>query len=336
MNPVLVNLWRGSAIESRHRGAVAVVDSKGQLVYGLGDIDRAEFPRSSIKFLQAIAFVESGAVEHFSLTDRHISLSCASHNGEAVHTDLVSEWLETIRCGNDDLECGAELPLHPDTQFELIASGAAPQRIHHNCSGKHLGLLSTVKYMGESTKDYRLINHPAQRRWFDILESLAEIHIADLPWGYDGCGIPALALPLHRMAFAMAKLANPNGLDKARVTAIERITAAIAAEPYMIAGASRLCTALVKLTGKDVLVKTGAEGYYTAVLPRLGLGVALKADDGHKRASQVMLGEVLLRLGAITQEQYQALAEYVHPDLTNSRGEVIGHAEPSSEWLAYG
>ena len=93
MNPVLINRWRGNAIESRHRGAVAIVDSSGRLMGALGDVQRSIFPRSSIKFLQAIPFAESGAVEAYGLDERHIALACSSHNGEPIHAGLAQDWL---------------------------------------------------------------------------------------------------------------------------------------------------------------------------------------------------------------------------------------------------
>lgn len=332
MNPVLVNVWRGNAIESRHRGTVAVVDASGHPVFSLGDVQRAEFPRSAIKYLQAIPLIESGAAYHFELTDQHISFACASHNGESIHTDFAKAWLTHIGCTADDLECGAEMPSNPEAQFELIAAGATPRRYHHNCSGKHLGLLTICQHLGEGVMNYRLYNHEAQRRWFDVMESMANVQLHSAPWGYDGCGIPTVALPLQRVALAFARFADPAGLSVQRQAAIERITASVAAHPYMVAGRDRLCTALMELTGKSVLVKTGAEGYYTAVIPAKGLGIALKIDDGNERGSQVAMGAVLEKLGVLTADQLRALADYVNPDVTNSRGEVVGRLEPSSAW----
>ncbi|MBX2825701.1 MAG: asparaginase [Gammaproteobacteria bacterium] len=333
MNPVLVNVWRGSSIESRHRGAVAVVDVQGRVVFSLGDIQRPEFPRSAIKYLQAIPLLETGAADHFELTPKHISFACASHNAESIHTDFAEEWLSSIDCTTDQLECGAELPGDPDAQFKLIASGGTPRRYHHNCSGKHLGLITTCKHMNESLQNYRLYQHPVQQRWFDVLEALASVKVQQLSWGYDGCGIPTLALPLQRVALAQARFADPSALSSERRSAIERIIESVAAHPYMVAGKERLCTALMELTGKSLLVKIGAEGYYTATVPGKGLGIALKIDDGNHRGSQVALGAVLEKMNLLSAEQSRQLAEYLNPDVTNSRGEVIGRLEPSSEWV---
>ena len=332
MNPVLVNQWRGNAIENRHRGAMAVVDTSGRVFASLGDVQRAVFPRSAIKFLQAIPFVESGAIEAFGLDDRHIALACASHNGEPIHAGLAQDWLERIGCSVDDLECGAELPLHQATQFELMSEGRGPQRVHHNCSGKHLGFLSTCKQKGEQTHNYRLYNHAAQKRWFDVIENTSNSRMNQMAWGYDGCAIPTIALPLQRIALSMARFGDVASFDSARRAAVERIHAAVATHPYLVAGKERLCTALMELLAPDILIKVGAAGVYTAVLVRHGLGIALKIDDGHDGAARVALGAVLSHVGVLPSDKAQALSEYFLPSLNNSRGETIGRYEPSSDW----
>lgn len=332
MNPVLVNLWRGNAIESRHRGSVAVVRSDGQLLMSMGDVMQHTFPRSAIKFLQAIPFVESGAVEHFALTDRHVALSCASHNGEDVHVDMVSEWLQRIGCNADDLECGSSLPMHEGTKYDLLSAGQGPTRLHHNCSGKHLGLLSTCMHTGDSTEDYRLYSHAANQRWFDVIESMSGSLVMQLPWGYDGCGIPCLALPLQRVALAMAKFSDASGQSTERTNAITKIQSSVAAHPYLVAGKDRLCSELMQLLAPKVLVKVGAEGCYTACIPEHGLGIALKMDDGQDRGARVALGAVLKKLGFVDDNIVIELEDYLQPQITNSRGEKVGRAEASSEW----
>jgi L-asparaginase II len=92
-NPVLVEAWRGDALESFHRGAVAVVDGDGTLVASLGDIERPVFPRSAVKLLQALPLVESGAADRFDLDDEELALACASHNGEPAHTRSAAAML---------------------------------------------------------------------------------------------------------------------------------------------------------------------------------------------------------------------------------------------------
>lgn len=332
MNPVLVNRWRGTTIESRHRGAVAVVNAAGRAVLSLGDVQQPVYPRSSIKFLQALNFVKSGALEHYELDDRHVALSCASHNGEPVHVDLANDWLDTLKLDLNDLECGAELPSHRATAFELMGEGRAPTRAHHNCSGKHLGMLSTCVHEELGLQNYRLYQHSVQQRWFEDMERFCSIRTVQLPWGYDGCGIPTLAMPLQRLALGMARFGDPSSMPVTDQDAVAKILAAITAHPYLVAGKERLCTDLLQHMAPKVVAKIGAEGVYAACVPERGLGIVLKVDDGSMGSANVVLGAVLNALGAVGDSAYAALREYFAPTINNSRGEAVGRSEASSEW----
>ncbi len=332
MNPVLVNRWRGNAIESRHRGAVAVVDIKGRSVLEFGDVRQHVFPRSAIKFLQAIPFVESGAVEQFGLDERHIAMACASHNGEPIHVGLARDWLERLGASHNDLECGACMPMDEATAFELLGEGRGPERLHNNCSGKHLGLLSTCVVCKDELRNYRLYNHVAQQRWFEVVESFSKLRVAQLPWGYDGCAIPTLALPLHRVATAMARFGDVSGLQGARRDAVSRIHQSLTAHPYLVAGRDRLDTDLMQQLAPRIFAKVGADGVFTACLPEAGIGIALKIDDGRDSAARVALGAVLVSLGLVNADEAYGLAEWFTPAIPNTRGEIVGREEPASVW----
>lgn len=332
MNPILVNRWRGSTIESRHRGSVAVVNAAGRAVLTMGDVQQTVFPRSSIKFLQAINFVKSGAVEHYGLDKRHISLSCASHNGEPAHVNLVNDWLATLKLDVSALECGAELPMHQTSAFNLMGEGYAPTRAHHNCSGKHLGMLSTCCHEKLDIENYRLYQHAVQKRWIGDLERFCSVRTEQLPWGYDGCGIPTLAMPLQRLALGMARFADPSELPTEDQQAVSTILSAISEEPYWVAGKERLCTELMRQLAPRVVAKIGAEGVYAASIPERGLGIVVKLDDGHMPSVNVVLGAVLSVLGELDDASFDALAEYIAPSINNSRGEPVGKIEASSEW----
>jgi len=332
VNPVLVNRWRGAVIESRHRGAVAVVNAEGRALLSIGNVQQPMFPRSCIKFLQAMSFVKSGAVEHYGLDNRHIALACASHNGEPEHVNLVNDWLTTLKLDVGHLECGAELPIHQTSAFNLMGEGHAPTRAHHNCSGKHLGMLSTSCHKSLGTENYRQYHHPSQRRWMDDIEQLCSVRSVQLPWAYDGCGIPTLAMPLQRLAMGMARFADPAKLETEDQEAISRVIAAVTEHPYLVAGKERLCTALMKKLAPRVVAKIGAEGCYAASIPERGLGIVMKLDDGNMQAVNVVLGAVLSVLDELDEANFEALEDYVAPTLTNSRGENIGRLEASSEW----
>ena len=331
-NPVLVNTIRGGHVESRHRGAIAVCDARGRVVHSWGDIDYPVFPRSAIKTLQALPLVETGAADHFDLSPAELALACASHGGEAEHTETVAGLLSRIGLGVDDLECGPHMPYHEPTAAQLIRAGIEPGRVHNNCSGKHGGMLATARFCGEETRGYTEPDHPSQRRWIDTLGELADIDSARLPASRDGCGIPVIAVPLGAMATAFARVAAPDDLSAARGDALARIVDAIAAHPYMVAGSGRLCTEVMQLTGKRLLLKTGAEGVFTAILPAQGLGVALKIDDGNTAAAEVAVLHLLERLGALTRDDRAALDERLRIPIRNTRGLLTGHRAAAADW----
>ena len=105
--------------------------------------------------------------------------------------------------------------------------------------------------------------------------------------------------------------------------AAERLRAAVAAEPFLVAGTGRFDTDVMDITGTRAFVKTGAEGVYTAALPALGLGVALKVDDGASRASEVAMAAVLDQLLPDID-----LAPFVEPQVRWWRGVPVGRLRP--------
>ena len=144
---LLVEVSRNDIVESRHFGSAVVCDDRGNVVHGWGDIEKLIFPRSALKPLLAIELVRSGASEQYGLNDAEISLASASHQGEPMHQQLVTTWLERIGLSEEHLACGAVLPDDVDSAHKLLASGLPGCRVHHNCSGKHAGFLTTALHL---------------------------------------------------------------------------------------------------------------------------------------------------------------------------------------------
>ena len=326
-NPILVNTLRGDVIENRHRGAIAVCDPAGRLLHAWGDVDALVYPRSSIKTLQALPLVESGAADHFHLDDAELALACSSHSAEPRHTETVQSWLRRIDLDEDALECGAHAPYHVPTAEALLLNHVEAGRIHNNCSGKHTGMLTTSCFFGEETQGYIEREHPSQQRWFDALGEMADVEIRRLPWNRDGCGIPVIAMPLRSIATAFARIAAPDDLGASRASAVERLCDAIASNPFMVAGSGRLCSEVIELSGRRTLVKTGADGVYTAVLQEQGLGVAIKIDDGNGEAAQVAVLAILQRLGGLHADELEVLAPRCRMPISNTRGVITGYRQ---------
>jgi len=333
-NPVLVEVTRGAMVESRHRGAVAVVDAAGDVVLVRGAVEAPVYARSAVKPLQALALVETGALDAFGLGDEEIALACASHSGEPRHVERVEHWLHKIGCAPADLECGPQPPTDPAALRRLWRQGGEPSALHNNCSGKHAGFLTVARHMGKPTKGYIGFGHPVQRLVRGILADMSGTELEDVPRGIDGCGIPVVAIPLVRIAVAMARMAAPADLPAERREAALRIRAAMAAHPFLVGGTNRFSTAIMEAAGARAVVKGGAEGVYGAMLPEAGLGIALKIDDGAGRAAEVAMGSLLCRLKAIDPAHAAHLADRLEPAVLNWAGREVGRIQPADSLIA--
>src|SRR5579862_6074320 len=146
-NPILVEVLRGSLVESRHRGAVAVADADGGTLLALGDVTTPIFPRSAVKALQALPLVETGAADAFGFGDEELALACASHSGEPGHVTGVTRMLAKAGLDATALRCGAHWPMAQPATAALARSGE-PTALHNNCSGKHAGFICDACAIG--------------------------------------------------------------------------------------------------------------------------------------------------------------------------------------------
>ena len=331
---LLVEVTRNGAVESRHFGAAVVCDFRGTVVEGWGDINDLVFPRSALKPMLAIHLVESGAADRYALSDAELSLACSSHQGEPMHQSLVQSWLSRLGLTEDHLACGAVLPEHTESAHQLLTSGQKGRRIHHNCSGKHTGFLTTALHLGLPLDNYHLVDHPLQQLSLDILSDLADIDFDQYPMGVDGCGLPAPTMPLLQLGRAMARFARPVDLSDERAQAIYRLHRAITNEPLYIAGTGSVVSELNEVTKGTVLAKTGAEGIVTAALPEQGLGIAVKIADGSSRARSVALLAILDHLGALSDAEKHQLQAHIAPTIVNSRNLEVGEIRPAASWLS--
>ena len=326
MNPVLVEVTRGQLVESIHRGAVAIARADGSMMFSLGDIETPAYPRSSLKPIQALPLIESGAAEAFDLSDEEIALTCASHSGEPMHTARVAAWLKKIGCDETDLACGPHAVRYEPVWNEMIRRGEKPTSIHNNCSGKHTGFLTVARHWDVATKGYQTHEHPVQQAVAKTLANLTGIHV-NMPWGVDGCTAPNFAVPLSAFARALAKLADPYSLDETRAKAARRIVKAMIAHPELVAGTGRSDTILMRSCGGRAATKTGAEAYYAAIVPEAGLGVALKIDDGAGRASETVIAAILDKLRLLGEDQ--DARELIRAPVLNTRHAIVGERRPA-------
>lgn len=331
--PILVEVTRGLFVESRHSGSVAVSDAAGRLVFSLGDVERPVFARSSVKALQALPLVESGAADRFGFEDAELALACASHAGEPEHVATAAGALARLGLAEEALECGAHWPLNETAARALAASGAGPNRLHNNCSGKHAGFLCLACAMEVAPEGYVEPTHPVQREVTAALEATTGENLAEAPVGTDGCGIPTYGLPLSAIARGFARFGTGEALTPARAAAARRLMAAAWSAPAMIGGAGRFDTEAMQALGRAVFVKVGAEGVHAAALPELGLGIAIKIDDGAGRASEAAMAAVLARFLRTGGEAADWLAGRARRPLLNAAGREVGEIRAADALL---
>ena len=333
-NPILVEVTRGPVVESRHRGVIAIIDSGGRTIAALGSVDEPIFPRSAVKPIQALPLVESGAADAFGLGDAELALACASHGGEPRHVEGVAAMLAKVGLDESALECGPQWPASEEARHALIRSGGRPTALHNNCSGKHAGFIATARHRGWDHRGYVAPGHPVQELVRNALSELTDTPLDGAVRGIDGCSIPAYAIRPDRLARAFARMASGEGLPADRAQAAARLVAACQAEPFLLAGRGRFCTEAMTLFGRRLIVKTGGEGVFCAGFPGLGIGVALKCDDGATRAAEAMMAAVIVALLRPDRAELQQVQRRLNPPVLSRRGAQVGELRPAPELAA--
>lgn len=316
----MVEVVRGPLAESRHTGHAVICDASGEIVEAWGNPEEVILPRSSAKMLQALPLVASGAADAFSLSTERLALACASHQGAPLHNAAVADWLADIGRTEDDLICGAEPSRDKDLRLGMIRREEEPRRIMNNCSGKHTGFLTLTKHLGAGP-DYCCPEHAVQRAIKSVFE---EVTGQTSPgYGIDGCSAPNFATTMHGMARAMAFFASAETRGDVLSKSAARLASAMIAHPMHVAGEGRACTLLMQAAKEPVAIKTGAEGYFVAILPERGLGVSLKITDGATRASDCAIAAILVRLGVLDAD-HPDVKTFLNPPIHNFAGTVTG------------
>ncbi|MGB1779305.1 MAG: asparaginase [Longimicrobiales bacterium] len=313
----MVEVVRGDIVESRHRVHVAVVTADGDIIASVGDIDQYTYYRSAAKPMQALPLVEERVVERLGLTVEELALCCASHEGEPEHVAGARSILEKAGADESMLSCGAHAPYSPEAAGVLAEAGEAPGRIHNNCSGKHAGMIALAVSMGWDPTDYHRAEHPVQCRMLEEVVRFSGIPVEGIPTGVDGCASgygPVVRYVRSsrgpRRSCGAGRRCNDD-------------------PPFMVGGTGRTCTEVMEVAGDRVFVKLGAEGVYGAGVRGRGWGVAIKVEDGGRRAVEVALIHTLHALGALTDEEARALRAHGHPDVRNTRDEIVGELRPA-------
>ncbi|HHV99890.1 MAG TPA: asparaginase [Clostridiaceae bacterium] len=324
----LVEVIRGNTVESIHKGDVAIVNSKGEIIHELGNAGRVAFFRSAGKPLQAIAALETGIVEEYGLGLNEIAIMVSSHSGEQEHIRTIKGMMEKTGINEDMLKCGVHEPVNREAARQLALAGESPTRLHCNCSGKHIGLIAASKLKNADVQGYHLESHPIQKDIKNIISEFCNVDLEEMETGIDGCSLPIYAVPLKNMALSYANLCDAE-FNKGKYSKSQNyVISAMTMYPEMVAGKGRLDTEIMRNFGDRVISKMGAEGIYCAGIIGKNIGIAIKIDDGNSRAVGPAIIDILIQMKIIDKSEAEALINFWKPPVVNHNKVTVGKIRP--------
>jgi L-asparaginase len=299
-----VRLLREGIIESKHYVQAAVADNRGRILSVAGNAETASFVRSALKPFQALAVTTTGTLERFGLTDRDLAIICSSHRGTIEQVRQAFNILWRADVDPSALQCP-------------IPEGKSSP-LQYNCSGKHAGMLAVCQQRNFPLNNYLQRNHPIQRLILSKVAELLKMPAEEFICAHDDCGAPTYFMQLAQMATLYAQLASGDNLD------MERIVRAMTHHPSMVAGEGEFDTELMRLSGGELVSKSGAEGIQCVSRVGEGLGLAIKVVDGAKRAKYAVAIHLLKQLGWITPSIAETLSETYMTLSKFKRLDVVG------------
>jgi len=306
-------------VENQHYGWWVVVDNQGTVVHNQGDIDNtAVFLRSTAKPFQALPLIEAG--HHQQLTSEELAIICASHTGSHYHQGLVQSILAKGSLTADMLQCGCHWPIDIKARQTLYQTSQTASTLHHNCSGKHAGMLFYSQQSNFPTATYLNPAHPLQK---EILRQISEYSgCSKVNFGVDGCSAPAFRLPIGAGARLFAALASE--------PVFKPIITAMTTFPDAMGGCNRIDTEIIRASDQKLLAKVGADGVLAVSNLALQQGLLLKVADGSEWARNHYIVDVLHHLGWLTETQLNSnkLKPFFDKPLINAQGLIVGAFEP--------
>lgn len=322
---VAAEVHRGNSVESYHSASIAVVNADGKITHSFGDPHLVTFSRSSLKPIQTLALISSGAAEKYGLSQKEIAICCGSHNGSDEHRETALSIL--AKAGNDAemLQCGTHWPtgMRMKKKFPLAGEDGDPTR--NNCSGKHSGFLALAKFLGDEPKDYLARDSKTQTAIRKELSEICEIDADAAPYGIDGCSAPNYALDISKLAYGFLKIAQAT--DGHRFVVAE----AIRAHPEMISGEGRFDLALAQAFPNNVINKVGAEAVQVIAFREPALAIVVKVHDGSTRALYAICIETMRQLDLLDDGAMTHLEKFDKPKIKNHRKIITGEILPVFE-----
>ena len=232
---------------------------------------------------------------------------------------MVKLWLKELKLEEEDLTLGSAWPLSPKRKDYILRHEGRKSKFYHNCSGKHCGQLSICVHQKFKTLNYQDPKHPVQKLFIQNLEKLSETKINHI--GIDGCGLPAPSLPLERFAYALTKFADPAKLDGVDKKAVMKVFECCVKYPVLFGGSESVNSILTKSSKKKILVKNGADGVFSAIIPDEKMAIVVKIKDGNMTAAEIAIAGLLRDLKILDNDEVKKL---ISQPIINSAGKRSG------------
>lgn len=332
----LIAMDRGGFLEGVHRGSLAVVDSRGGVLASVGNISIPVLLRSGAKPFQLTTVLETGAAEQFGLSTAELAVAAASHSAEPKHIETVRSMLEKIGVDESALRCGVHPFFMSHVACEMARANQSSQPIHNNCSGKHAAMMAACKAKGWTLDDYENRFHPLQQRNLQVLADFSGLENSSVGMAVDGCTVPTFGIPLQAAALAYARLADPGDLPQPLPHLARTVFKAMSQYPDMGSGRiGRLEAVIMRHFAGKVVAKVGAEGFFAlgiapGLLSRVGVGLALKLEDGitFNRASDPVVVHAMQQIGLLRNADSTSFQSYQPEAVLNCRHQVVGTMTP--------
>jgi L-asparaginase II len=337
----LVRQIRNGIEETAHRGDIVEVDAAGRIVRAIGDPEQVVNLRSAVKPFALLALLEAGGIKEFELEPAELAIMAGSHSGEDLHVRTLQAMFRRTGVSQAGLRLGSEgMPLDALTAARLARDGERAGDIRHMCSGQHATFLLLSRLRGWSPDEYWLEDHPTQVAVADIVAQAFGTTAGKVRTGFDGCGIPTYAFPLHEVARAYAFLADPEAVPA------KDPRAALAPSLTIVRDAMLGNPEMKALPGR-IVAKAGAEGLRAyGILPgprgrggaAAASGMALKIEDGGQtvRGPEVASVEALAQAGVLDGQALRVLGRYHQPITTDVHGRAAAEAVASFELAPVG
>ena len=285
-NPVLVEVMRGGLVESRHRGAVAVVDADGdrragarrRRAAGLSALGRQGAAGAAAGRNRARRTASASATRNWRWPARPTAASPAMSRPRSAM--LARAGLDARRARMR--RALADAPSRRRRRWR--APGASRRRCTTTARASTRAFCAPPARLGG--RPARLRASPSIRcsaRCKATLESTQRRRLLRrraAPSTAARCRPGRCRCTAWRCAFA--RFGTGHGLAPERAQAAARLRAACAAHPGIVAGTGRFCTEMMRLFGARVFVKTGAEGVFCGALPERASASRSNATTGRR------------------------------------------------------